>query len=167
MDRGDNPSEAARVAGLAGVRRHRRSRRHRLVTRPASTQRAFSPACVWPWRRRSCSSIYAHGKILDAFAALLLGCVLGAEVDFTAFLVRRYFWQRCLQPPIWRRLRSVRSPAVGIGPLVLGMSYDHMGGYNPHGLLLFVALSYCGWPLATFAMPHIAKPAPELERVVQ
>lgn len=163
MDRGDNPSEAARVAGLAGVAVIAGRGGIGWLLDRFNAARLLACVCL-AVAASLLLFIYAHGKILDAFAALLLGCVLGAEVDFTAFLVRRYFGNAAFS-----RLYGVAfglfALAVGIGPLVLGMSYDHMGGYNP-GLLLFVALSIVA-ALATFAMPHIAKPAPELERVVQ
>ncbi len=149
VDRGNNPAQAARIAGLAGIAviagrggigwlldRFNAARLLALVCCAVVTSLLLL--------------IYAHGRLPDALAALLLGSVLGAEVDFTAFLIRRYFGNAA-----FGRLYGIAfglfAMGIGIGPLLLGMSFDRMGGYNP-GLQLFIVLSFVA-ALATFAMP--------------
>ena len=154
VDHGNNPAEAARIAGLAGIAviagrggvgwlldRFNASRLLALVALAVVTSLLLL--------------IYGHGRGPDALAALLLGSVMGAEVDFTGFLVRRYFGNA-----VFSRLYGVAfglfALGTGIGPLLLGMSFDRMGGYNP-GLLLFIALSLAA-ALGAFAMPSYKAP---------
>ncbi len=155
VDRGNTPAAAARVAGLAGIAV--------IVGRGGigwlldRFNAARLLACVSLAVMTSVLLlIYAHGKLAEACAALLLGSVLGAEVDFTAFLVRRYFGNAAFS-----RLYGIGfglfALAIGIGPLLLGMSFDHTGGYTP-GLLLFVGFSLLA-ALATFAMPPYSHPS--------
>ena len=149
VDRGNSPAEAVKVVGLAGIAVIAgRGCIGWLLDR-------FNAARLLAW---VCVAVitslllltYAHGRLADALAALLLGSVLGAEVDFTAFLVRRYFGNAA-----FNRLYGVAfglfALAIGIGPVLMGLSFDHLGGYNP-GLLLFVGLSVVA-ALGTFAMP--------------
>ncbi len=149
VDRGNNPAQAARIAGLAGIAviagrggigwlldRFNAARLLALVCCAVITSLLLL--------------IYAHGKVPDAFAALLLGSVLGAEVDFTAFLIRRYFGNAAFSR-LYGIAFGLFAMGIGIGPLLLGMSFDRMGGYNP-GLQLFIVLSLLA-ALATFAMP--------------
>ncbi len=157
VDRGNNPTEAARIAGLAGLAviagrggigwlldRFNAARLLALIGLAVVTSLLLL--------------IYAHGKLPDAVAALLLGLVLGAEVDFTAFLVRRYFGNAAFSR-LYGIAFGLFALSIGIGPLVLGMSFDRTGRYNP-GLLLFVALSLVA-ALVTFAMPAYATPKHE------
>ena len=155
VDRGNNPAEAARIAGLAGIAviggrggigwlldRFNAARLLALVCLAVVTSLVLL--------------IYAHGSLPDALAALLLGLVLGAEVDFTAFLVRRYFGNAAFSR-LYGIAFGLFALAIGIGPLLLGMSFDRLGGYNP-GLLLFVVFSLVA-ALTTFAMPAYNMPA--------
>ena len=154
VDRGNTPAEAARVAGLAGVAV--------IVGRGGigwlldrfNAARLLALVCV-----AIITSLlllaFAHGRLPDAFAALLLGSVLGAEVDFTAFLVRRYFGNAAFSR-LYGITFGLFAFAVGIGPVLLGFSFDRLGGYNP-GLLFFVALSLLA-AAATFAMPPYKTP---------
>ncbi len=97
----------------------------------------------------------SHSKASGYVASLLVGSVLGAEVDFTAFMVRRYFGNAA-----FGRLYGIAfgafSLGVGVGPLLMGMSFDRLGSYRP-GLLLFVGLSALA-ALATFALPGYDAP---------
>ena len=149
VDRGNNPAEAARIAGLAGIAviagrggvgwlldRFNAARLLALVSLAVISSLLLL--------------IYAHGRFSDACAALLLGSVMGAEVDFTAFLVRRYFGNVAFSR-VYGIAFGLFALGTGIGPLLLGMSFDRMGGYNP-GLLLFIAFSLIA-ALGTFAMP--------------
>jgi len=153
VDRGNSPAEAARIVGLAGIAviagrggvgwlldRFNAARLLALVSFAVVTSLLLL--------------IYTHARFPNACAALLLGSVMGAEVDFTAFLVRRYFGDA-----VFSRLYGVAfglfALGTGIGPLLLGMSFDRMGGYNP-GLLLFVAFSLFA-AIFTFAMPPYSR----------
>ncbi len=148
-DRGNTPAEAARVAGLAGIAVIAgRGGIGWLLDR-------FNAARLLAWVCLAVITsllllVYTRGRLLDALAALLLGSVLGAEVDFTAFLVRRYFGNAAFS-----RLYGIGfglfALAGGIGPLLLGISFDKTGAYTS-GLLFLVSLSLVA-ALATFAMP--------------
>ena len=111
----------------------------------ASTQRAFSPACVWPWRRRSCSSSTPTVKF---------------SMPLPRSCSAAFSEQRSTSPPFWSAVTLatlpsaayMASPSVcslwqsGIGPLVLGMSYDHMGGYQSWPAALCRSQAHCGLP---------------------
>ena len=88
------------------------------------------------------------------FAGLLLGSVVGAEVDFISFLVRRYFGK-----VVFGRLYGIAFGLFilgsGTGPVVLGASFDRLGGYRP-GLLL----SRLGIVVAALAMAMPTYEAP-------
>ena len=149
VDRGNSPAEAARIAGLAGIAviagrggigwlldRFNAARLLACVSLAVTTSVLLL--------------VYAHGRLADACAALLLGSVLGAEVDFTAFLVRRYFGNAAFSR-LYGIAFGLFALAIGFGPLLLGISFDHTGGYTP-GLLLFVGLTLIA-ALGTLAMP--------------
>ena len=162
IDRGNNPAEAARIAGLAGVAVIAGRGGIGWLLDRFNGARLLAAVCL-AVMASLLLLIYAHGKLPDAFAALLLGSVLGAEVDFTAFLVRRYFGNAAFSR-LYGIAFGLFALAIGIGPLLLGMSFDRLGGYNP-GLLLFVALSVVA-ALATFAMPAYSKSSRDPERLV-
>ncbi len=155
VDRGNNPAEAARIAGLAGISVIAGRGGIGWLLDRFNAARLLALVCV-AVVTSLLLLIYAHGRLPDAFAALLLGSVLGAEVDFTAFTIRRYFSNAAFS-----RLYGVAfglfALGIGIGPLLLGMSFDRLGGYNP-GLELFIALSLIA-ALATFAMPSYQAPS--------
>ncbi len=154
IDRGNNPEQAAHVVGFAGIAviLGRGGIGWLLDRFNAARLLALISVCVVT---SLLLLIYAHGRLPDAFAAILLGLVLGAEVDFTAFLVRRYFGNAAFS-----RLYGVAfglfALSIGIGPVLLGISFDRLGGYNPC-LLLFVALSLVA-ALGTFALPPYETP---------
>lgn len=149
VDRGNNPAEAARVVGLAGIALIAGRGGIGWLLDRFNAARLLACVCLAVVTSLLLLT-FAHGKVPDAFAALLLGSVLGAEVDFTAFLVRRYFGNAAFSR-LYGIAFGLFALALRIGPLLLGMSFDRLGGYNP-GLLLFVALSLVA-ALATFAMP--------------
>ena len=148
-DRGNTPIEAARVAGLAGVAVIAGRGGIGWLLDRFNAARLLACVCL-AVTTSLLLLVYTRGKLVDALAALLLGAVLGAEVDFTAFLVRRYFGNAP-----FNRLYGIGfglfALAGGIGPLLLGISFDRTGAYTS-GLLLFVSLSLVA-ALATFAMP--------------
>ena len=155
IDRGVTPAAAARFAGLAGIAvifgrggigwLLDRFNAARLLALVALTIVASLLLLL-----------YAAGNLASSLAALLLGCVMGAEVDFTAFLVRRYFGNAAFGR-LYGIAFGLYAMGVGVGSLLLGISFDRLGGYHP-ALLLCVALSLVAG-LATFAMPPYRQPA--------
>ncbi len=162
VDRGNTPEVAARMAGLAGTAV--------LVGRGGigwlldrfNAARLLACVCLCVVASLSLL-IYGQGRLPDSLAALLLGSVLGAEVDFTAYLVRRYFGNAAYSR-LYGLAFGVFALSIGIGPLILGRSVDTMGGYNP-GLFLFIALSLIA-ALATFALPRVPNQVIEIEMPV-
>ena len=154
VDRHNTAAAAARIAGLAGIAVIAGRGGIGWLLDRFNAARLLALVCL-AVITSLLLLVYAHGQLPDAIAALLLGSVLGAEVDFTAYLVRRYFGNAAFS-----RLYGVGfglfALAIGIGPLLLGYSFDKLGGYNP-GLLLFVALSALA-ALATFALPPYNTP---------
>jgi len=100
---------------------------------------------------------FGHGLTLAYVAAALVGLVVGAEVDFVSFLIRRYFGMA-----VYGRLYGIAFGLFivgsGTGPLLLGACFDRLGGYRP-GLLLFAGLGVMVAALA-FALPRYASPKP-------
>ena len=155
IDRGFTPAAAARVAGVAGIAV--------LIGRGGIgwLLDRFNAA-----RLLACVSLtivtallllaYGHGNVVGYAASFMMGSVLGAEVDFTAYLVRRYFGN-----PAFGRMYGlsfgIYAIGVGFGPLLLSMSFDRMGGYRP-ALLFFVALCAIA-ALTTFALPSYSTPS--------
>ncbi len=94
--------------------------------------------------------VHGGGMGVYSIAAVLLGLVAGAEVDFLGFLVRKYFG-----PAVFGRLFAMAFAAFALGPgaALIGYSYDHFHGYRP-GLLLFALFSAFAAVLA-FAMPPL------------
>ena len=92
------------------------------------------------------------GEVWAYLAAMLLGAVVGAEVDFTAFFVRRYFGRH-----VFGRLYGLTFGLFivgsGTGPLLISASFDRLGSYQP-GMLIFATASL-GVALLTFAMPNV------------
>jgi MFS family permease len=80
------------------------------------------------------------GGPVSYVAALLLGTVVGAEVDFIAFLVRRYFG-RASFGRLYGLAFGLFIFGSGTGPLILGQMFDHLHSYRP-GLLCFTILAF-------------------------
>ena len=93
---------------------------------------------------------FGPGTLPGYLAAELVGMVVGAEVDFLSFVVKRY-----VADAIYGRLYGIAFGVfmlgVGTGPLALGASFDHLGGYRP-GLLFFAAIGILV-AAAAFALP--------------
>lgn len=148
-DRGNSPTQAARIAGLAGVAVIAGRGGIGWLLDRFNAARLLACVCL-AVITSLLLLVYTRGELVEALAALLLGSVLGAEVDFTAFLVRRYFGNAP-----FNRLYGIGfglfALAGGIGPLLLGISFDRTGDYK-FGLLFLVSLSLMA-ALATFFMP--------------
>lgn len=151
-DHGVPPAEAARIAGLSGlavvVGRGGLGWVLDRVHAPYVLAAVAAVAAVAPLLLG-----YGTGETTGYVAAVLVGFTVGAEVDLVSFLVRRYF-----DPAAFGRLYGIAFGLFilgsGNGPVLLGWSFDRLGGYRP-GLLLFSALALVVAALA-FAMPAYA-----------
>ena len=98
---------------------------------------------------------YGTGGPSAYLSAALLGAMVGAEVDFTAFFVRRYFGSA-----VFGRLYGLAFGIFligsGTGPVLSSALFDHFGSYQP-GTLLFAA-GAAAVLLLTFAMPAVKPP---------
>ncbi len=154
VDRGFSPAAAAKLAGLTGLAA--------VVARGGLgwlLDRIHAPYLLAAIAALAMAAFlllaYGTSPASSYLAALLLGFVVGAEVDFISFLIRRYF-----DPALFGRLYGIAFGlyllGVGTGPLAMGASFDHLGGYRA-GLLGFTALAGIVAALA-FAMPTYASP---------
>ena len=155
-DQGLSPALAAKIAGLVGI--------STLVSRGVVgwlLDRVHAPymvagvallcACM-------CLLLVRGGGLwVYSTAAVLLGLIAGAEVDFLGFLVRKYFGSA-----VFGRLFATAFAAFALGPgaVLIGYSYDHFHGYRP-GLLLSVLLSLFAAVLA-LSLPPLPSP-PQFE----
>ncbi len=147
--RGFSPQEAAQIAGLTGITAIigrggigwvlDRSHPPYVVAATALTALAASLLLV-----------YGEGAVLAYLAAILLGFVVGAEVDFTAFFVRYYFGNAVFGR-LYGLCFGIFIVGSGTGPLLAGTSFDRFGSYQP-GALVFAAASALT-VLLMFAMP--------------
>jgi len=76
--------------------------------------------------------------------------VVGAEVDFTAFFVRRYFG-KAVFGQLYGLTFGLFIVGSGTGPVLMSALYDRFGTYQT-GALLF-AVASAGVALLTLAMP--------------
>ena len=93
---------------------------------------------------------FAEGALANTIAAAFVGMVVGAEVDFISFLVRRYF-SETLYGRLYGTAFGLFVVGSGSGPLLLGACFDRFGSYRP-GLLLFSVLG-CLVAALAFALP--------------
>ena len=156
IDRGIAPAAAARYAGLAGIAVIAGRGGIGWLLDRVNAARLLAGIAL-SMLAAVLLLLYGHGAPAGYLAALLLGSVLGAEVDFTAFLVRRYFGNAA-----FGRLYGIAfglfSAGVGVGTLLLGLSFDRFGGYRP-ALMLFAVLVVVA-AAATFALPAYKNPVP-------
>ncbi len=159
MDHGFTPAEAARVAGLSGLAV--------VVVRGGLgwvLDRVHAPYVLAVVAVIAGAVplllAYGEGPATGCLAAVLLGSAIGAEVDFVSYLVRRYF-----DPAAFGRLYGIAFGlyilGTAIGPVTLGYSFDHLGGYRP-GLLLFAVFGLLA-AAAALGMPRYAAPKHKLE----
>ncbi len=89
--------------------------------------------------------IQAHDATLGAIGTVLIGVGLGAEVDLIAFLLTRYLGNRSFGE-IYGYLFLIFMLGSGLGPMIMGVSFDHFGGYTEimlalcAGIVIAVAL---------------------------
>ncbi|HEY3920161.1 MAG TPA: MFS transporter [Stellaceae bacterium] len=92
------------------------------------------------------------------FAALCLGLAIGAEVDMLGFFVSRYFGRRSFGS-LYGLIFAAFTIGIGVGPAILGLSYDRFHSYDPVlsvfmvllvvAALLFLALGKYNYPKGT------------------
>ena len=152
ISRGFSPGAAAQIASVTGVAA--------ILGRGGVgfvLDRVHAPSVVCV-----VASFAAGSFLLIAFtegagsayaAAALLGMVVGAEVDFTAYFVRRYFG-RAVFGRLYGLAFGLFIVGSGTGPVLLSMSFDRFGSYF-HGALFFAAASLVIAAL-TSAMPGYA-----------
>ena len=97
---------------------------------------------------------YVPSRPASYIAALLVGSVLGSEVDFTAYLVRRYFGKAAFGR-LYGLGFGIFSLGVAAGPLLLSFSFDRLHSFRP-GLLLLSLFAVTASAL-TFALPPLAR----------
>ncbi|WP_429304032.1 MFS transporter [Paraburkholderia sp. GAS199] len=78
---------------------------------------------------------------LTTAGAVLVGLGMGAEVDLIAYLQSRYFGLRAFGQ-IYGYLFAVFTVGTGLGPFVMGATFDAAGSYRP-ALTGFVAVLAC------------------------
>lgn len=83
--------------------------------------------------------IAGGGLQMSFVAVVLIGLGLGAEVDLIAFLLSRYFGMRSFGE-IYGYLFMLFMFGNGLGPWLMGMSFDRNGSYTPCLIALCVAL---------------------------
>ncbi len=149
-DRGVASAAAAKLAALAGVMA--------LVARAGVglvLDYVYAPRVLAAFALVASASFllfhFTRGSIPTLLAVLLLGLVVGAEVDCIGFMVRRYF-----PPQAFGRLYGIAFGLIlvgtGTGPLLLSYLHDRYGTYG-QGLLLFAAIGVmCA--VITLAMPR-------------
>jgi MFS family permease len=81
------------------------------------------------------------GTGMTPFAATMLsGLGIGAEVDLMAFFVSRYFGLKAFGA-IYGTMFALFGLGNGVGPFLMGISFDHWHGYVPMLLIFDAALA--------------------------
>lgn len=76
---------------------------------------------------------------LTTAGAVLVGLGLGAEVDLIGYLQSRYFGLRAFGQ-VYGYLFAIFTVGTGIGPFVMGATFDVFGSYRPVLMVFFVVL---------------------------
>jgi cyanate permease len=86
--------------------------------------------------------IWLSGASFAVVAVLLIGLLLGAELDLLAYLASRLFGQRSFGT-LYGWLYSLYSLGFGFSPLLLGKLRDHFGNYDAAllGCMVFLSLA--------------------------
>ena len=98
-----------------------------------------------------------------AIATILVGMGIGAEVDLIAFLLSRYLGMRSFGE-IYGYFFSIFMLGAGLGPLMMGISFDRTGSYKLMLLCFAAALMFASLPLlrlGAYAYPIHHKAGPE------
>ena len=107
--------------------------------------------------------IAARAPQQAAVGTVLVGLGVGAEVDLIAFLLSRYLGMRAFGE-IYGYFFSIFMLAAGLGPLVMGVSFDRTGSYNFMLGCFAVSLGLASLPLLRLgAYPYPAGREPAME----
>jgi MFS family permease len=87
------------------------------------------------------------GGSLTLLAAFLVGLGMGAEADIIAYLTSRYFGLRSFGE-IYGYLFAAFTLAGALGPVLMGVGFDHLGSYRTP-LLFFLAATLVAMVLLT------------------
>ena len=150
IERGVTPGKAAELAALAGVMA--------LVARAGVgwvLDHVYAPRVLATFALVGTASFllfdFARGRAGSLLAVVLLGLIVGAEVDCIGFMVRRYFPQQT-----FGRLYGIAFGLIlvgtGTGPVLLSYIHDRSGAYD-NGLLLFAVIGVVS-AVITFALPR-------------
>ncbi|HEV2572701.1 MAG TPA: MFS transporter [Beijerinckiaceae bacterium] len=97
------------------------------------------------------SMYFANSPIAYALSAFGIGLAIGAEMDFLAFLVSRYF-ARAAFATLFAFLFALHTLGASFGPFAIGWAAATFGSYQP-GLLVLCALSVI-LALSTLLLPR-------------
>ena len=100
------------------------------------------------------SSAYIH------VAAICIGFALGAEVDIIGFLVGRYFGL-AHYGQIYGYMFAAFTIGSGIGPFIMGLSFDQTGGYGASLVGFTVALVVASAAIARLGDYRYSAPMPQ------
>src|ERR1700744_6027134 len=89
-------------------------------------------------------------------AVFLVGLGMGAEADIIAYLTSRYFGLRSFGE-IYGYLFATFTLAGALGPVLMGVGFDHLGSYRAP-LLFFLAATLVATALLTRLGPYIYRP---------
>ena len=88
---------------------------------------------------------------VTTLGAVLVGLGLGAEVDLIGYLQSRYFGLKAFGQ-VYGYLFAIFTVGTGIGPFVMGATYDASGSYRPVLIVFFAILVVAA--LAMLRMPR-------------
>src|SRR5580693_6032664 len=93
------------------------------------------------------------GGSFPLLAAFLVGLGMGAEADIIAYLTSRYFGLRSFGE-IYGYLFATFTLAGALGPVLMGVGFDHLGSYRAP-LLFFLAATLVATALLTRLGPYV------------
>ena len=93
------------------------------------------------------------GGGLTLLAAFLVGLGMGAEADIIAYLTSRYFGLRSFGE-IYGYLFAAFTLAGALGPVLMGVGFDHLGSYRAP-LLFFLVATLAATALLTRLGPYV------------
>lgn len=150
IDDGFSPYAASRIAAITGLAT--------IFSRGGIgtlMDRFFAPyvfAAVSIVGAAGCALLaIVQGGMGDLAAALMLGLLVGAEVDFIAYFVRRYFPAHAFGKA-YGFVFALFIVGSGTGPLLLGQAFDRYHSYRT-GLLAYALLALIAAALAAL-MPR-------------
>ena len=93
-----------------------------------------------------------NDPLMTTTGAVLVGIGLGAEVDLIGYLQSRYFGLRAFGQ-IYGYLFAVFTVGSGLGPFVMGATFDVFGSYRPVLMVFFLMLVAAA--LAVLRLPRV------------